>query len=263
MPYHVRGHAENRKPHKDNDGLFGKHWNKDDWGNWIADRIAAQDTDILIRHGIQVIQLTVSATELYSSLPYPGQWYIGNDKGQPVKPHGVRKQLQLGLWQQYLRERDEYRRNRGVAAKWVHDSSMQHAADIYDLQNTSIDMAASKIRIIYDKGYHGGNRAKDDKLSMHDRLQTQACLLCHRPDSQDHWLHSCPHSTLAHLRTTIITELNQQLTAMRDISPLHRRLGATFKHIFTTTSDPARIWTANWSLSQINLMCNALSLIHI
>jgi hypothetical protein len=55
MPYHVRVHAERRKTHMGSDGLFGKHCDKDDWGNWIADRIAAQDHDILTRHGIQIV----------------------------------------------------------------------------------------------------------------------------------------------------------------------------------------------------------------
>ena len=55
MPYHVRGHAEDRKPGKDSRGLLGKDWTKDDWGNWIADRIAAQDLKILRDRGLHII----------------------------------------------------------------------------------------------------------------------------------------------------------------------------------------------------------------
>ena len=114
MPYHVRGHAERRKPKKDTNGLYGQNWTKDDWGNWIADRIAANDHDILIRHGIHIIEYTISAKDMYASLPYAGQWYIGNRQGVPVNPNGVSAHLQHRLWMKYLDERDGYRKERGA-----------------------------------------------------------------------------------------------------------------------------------------------------
>ena len=124
MPYHVRGHAEKRKPKKDANGLYGHNWTKDDWGNWIADRIAAKDHDILTRHGIHIIEYTISATDMYASLPHAGQWYIGNRQGVPVNPNGVSAYLQHKLWMRYLAERDDYRRERGALPKWVDDSSI-------------------------------------------------------------------------------------------------------------------------------------------
>ena len=212
MPYHVRGHAGKRKPHKDSNGLLGKHWTKDDWGNWTADRVAAQDHDILTRHGVQIVQLNISASELYSSLPSSGQWYIGDCTGSPVGPNGVGAHLQHRLWKTYLAERDEFRRKRQADPKWVLDSSMQHSAAVFNLEQASLSLTSTRVRIIYDKGFHGGNRAKNDKLSLVDRLKTRACILCRTPDSQDHWLHYCSHSTLANLRTSIVTELNVTLT---------------------------------------------------
>ena len=55
LPYAVESHAETRKPHKDAQGRYGHTWTKDDWGNWIADRVAAEDYDILSQHGINII----------------------------------------------------------------------------------------------------------------------------------------------------------------------------------------------------------------
>ena len=196
---------------------------------------------------------------MYSTLPYSGQWYIGNQLGIPVNPNGVTAHLQQSLWITYLSERDNYRRARGATPKWVDDSSMRHAASVYDLKIASESSAATKVRIIYDKGFHGGNRAKDDKLSLIDRLQAQACTLCRSPDSQDHWLHSCSHPTLATLRTTIITDLNKKLTEYRDLGPLHRQIGAAYRNLLLTTAEPARIWTSNWSTAQINQFCSSVS----
>ena len=45
-----------------------------------------------------------------------------------------------------------------------------------------------KIRLIYDKGYHGVNRAKNLSLSPEDREVAQTCLLCQKPGSKDHWI---------------------------------------------------------------------------
>ena len=263
MPYHVRGHAERRKPQKDVNGLLGQHWNKDDWGNWIADRIAAQDQDIITQHGIHIIEFTITASELYSSLPYVGQWYIGHRNGHPVNPNGVSTHLQHCLWSTYLAERDDHRRKRGVNPKWVEDSSMRHSSSIYDLQGSSLSLTSTKVRIIYDKGYHGGNRAKDDTLSTIDRLRTQSCILCGSPDSQDHWLHRCSHPTLAKLRTSTMVDLNKKLTDYREQGLLHRQIGAAFKHLLFTTDEPARIWTANWSQAQINNFCTFIPAMHL
>jgi hypothetical protein len=259
MPYHVRGHAEDRKPGKDSRGLLGKDWTKDDWGNWIADRIAAQDLKILRDHGLHIIQFSISAKELYSSLLYTGQWYIGDEKRLPVEPRGVDTLIHQGIWSLYLSERDEFRKQRGEDAKWVPDSSMDHAAKIYDLVKLSFTTASSRVRIIYDKGYLGGNRAKDSKLSDEERSLARRCILCGQDDSQDHWLHFCTHSTLASLRQTILTELNSKITAYRSLSTIHRQLSTAFKSLLMETDEPARIWTANWSHKQITSFCRLVN----
>jgi len=113
--------------------FLGKTGRKEDWGNWTADRIAAQDHDILTRHGVQIVQLAISASELYSSLPSSGQWYIGDCTGSPVGPNGVDAHLQQILWKTYLAERDEFRRKRHADPKWILDSSMQHSAAVFNL----------------------------------------------------------------------------------------------------------------------------------
>ena len=256
QPYHVRGHAETRKPGKDKHGRLGASWNKDDWGNWIADRLAANDIDILHQHGIHVQYISVSAIDIYKALRTVEQWYIGDIKGTPVLPQGVAATVAHSLATSYHRERDEYRVAGGRLPMWEHNSSMEHAAEVYTMRSASISVAGTKCRIIYNKGYHGGNRAKDESLSPEEKSKAEQCLLCGQPDSQDHWLHTCPHKCLAQIREDILAGLNRDITTYRDITPLHRQLGYAYKHVLMTTNQPSRIWTANWSTEQINLLCS-------
>ena len=65
---------------------------------------------------------------------------------------------------------------------------MTHAADVFGMRSSTASQAVTKARIIYDKGFHGGNRAKDKKLSEEDREATRAYILCGKSDSQNHWL---------------------------------------------------------------------------
>ena len=136
---------------------------------------------------------------------------------------------------------------------------MDHAAKIYDLVKLSFTTASTRVRIIYDKGYHGGNRAKDSKLSDEERSLARRCILCGQDDSQDHWLHFCTHSTLASLRQTILIELNSKVTAYRSLSTIHRQLSTAFKSLLMETDEPARIWTANWSHKQITSFCRLVN----
>ena len=247
MPYKVPIHVERHKPLKDAHGCLGVNWTKDEWGNWLADRVAADDTASLRRQGIRYHILTVPARDIYAHLMFPGQWYIGDNTGFPVLPLGVSATIHTELHKQYLVEWDAYRIARGDLPKWEKDSSMPHSASVYGLKQTHSNSLSTKIRIIYDKGYHGGNRAKNTSITLAEREIARTCRLCQKPDSQDHWLQECDFGPLRRLRNDIMTSLNQQLLAFRDKSALHRQLSIGFKHVLMTTQDPARIWTGNWS----------------
>ena len=208
IPFKVPSHAERDKKQRDNQGRLGVGWTKDEWGNWIADRIAAQDLSAIRREGIRLQMLTVSVTTVYNELRTAGQWYIGDKCGHPVSPQGVYKIIHKNLHKQYLRERDEYRKERGAAPIWEFDSSMSHSAQVYELRRAPPNIVSTKVRTIYDKGYHGGNRAKNTTLTEEQLEETRQCRLCNNPDSQNHWLHECDHGPLRTLRLNILGELN-------------------------------------------------------
>ena len=258
MPYKVPSHAEKHKPQKDSQGRLGVNWTNDEWGNWIADRVADNDVEALQRQGIRYVLQTVPAKKVYDQLLFSGQWFIGGRTGSPVPPKGVNAIIQATLHRQYLQERDAFREARGESPVWQLDSSMAHAALMYGLRKAPSNSASTIIRLIYDKGYHGGNRAKNKSLSTSDREQTRKCCLCQMPESQNHWLHECNHGPLRTLRASVFADLNRHLLVYREKSSLHRQLGTGFKHILMSTSEPARIWTGNWSLQQIQLLSSLI-----
>ena len=61
MPYKVPSHVEKDKTKKDAQGRLGVNWTNDEWGNWIADRVAAKDTKALQLQGIKYVIMTVPA----------------------------------------------------------------------------------------------------------------------------------------------------------------------------------------------------------
>ena len=259
VPFKVPSHVEREKKQKDANGRLGLGWTQDEWGNWIADRIAAYDLAELRKQGIAYHVIRVTARQVYSTLMYNGQWYLGDKMGAPILPAGAKKIIQQEIHRKYLQERDEYRKRRGDAPIWELDSSMTHASTVYEVHRASPNTISARVRTIYDKGYHGGNRAKDESLTPEQRTEARKCKLCGMPDSNNHWLNECSYGALSKIRLEIMADLNRILLSYREKSTLHRQLGAAFKQILTTTSIPARIWTGNWSINQIKEFENMIN----
>jgi hypothetical protein len=72
LPFKVPSHVENNKKQKDDKGRLGVNWTKDEWGNWMADRIAALDVASIQRQGIQFHLIKVPARDVYANLLYAG-----------------------------------------------------------------------------------------------------------------------------------------------------------------------------------------------
>ena len=75
-------------------------------------------------------------------------------------------------------------------------------------------------RVLYEKGYHGGIRAKDTTVSPDQRSATEKCLLCSLSDSADHWLHLCPFRGLRIIRDSVMSALQTAVTDLRHQGPL-------------------------------------------
>ena len=191
MPYKVPSHAERDKKQKDAQGRVGVGWIHDEWGNWITDRLAAYDFAALRKQGLAYHTIGVTAKQVYSTLIYPGQWYLSDKTDASILPAGANKIKQEDLHLKYLQERDGYRISRGNVPIWELDSSKTHASIVFEVNRASPNTISSRIRTIYDKGHHGSNRAKNESLMPAQRAEIRTCRLCGMPDSNNHWLHEC------------------------------------------------------------------------
>ena len=243
MPIHVRAHPEVRKPDRST-------WTHDDWGNFIADRVAAKDWSGLSRAGLSVRSITVSAPTVLRDLLGPDQWYLSSHDGTPLPFTGLREAINNHRLRKYLSDRDAYRAQRKAPPKW-YSNTMQFAARTADLQHMTIGQRAVAVRRIWDKGWHGGNRCKDKRLipgskPYHD---SEACDLCGEPDSANHWHHRCLHGPSADIRTQVLAKFHDQVTSYSD-TPF-AALATALEHLLLTDSDPACIWTGNLNDHQL------------
>ena len=85
---------------------------------------------------------------------------------------------------------------------------MSHAAKVYEMHRAPPNTVSTKVRTIYYKGYHGGNRANNTTLTVDQLEETCQCRLCTKSECQDRWLHESNHGSLFKLRLDILRELN-------------------------------------------------------
>ena len=124
-------------------------------------------------------------------------------------------------------------------------------------------------KIIFDWGYHGGNRNKKKSLNSKNE---QSCDFCQRPDSNLHWMSDCTHPASVVLRTQALHELREHVgmlsRQLKDIScdekesscspQLQTNLGiesTVYQYILKTYDKEdvgTRIWTSNWTLDMQN-----------
>ena len=128
---------------------------------------------------------------------------------------------------------------------------MLHAASVFQLIGATPAKATTITRVIYDKGYHGSSRAKDNTLTPVQRSATEKCILFGLPDSSDHWLHLCPFRGLHMIRDSVMSALQTAVTDLRHQGPLKIELSFAYLSLLKGTNEPNRIWTANWSRQQI------------
>jgi hypothetical protein len=250
LPQHIRSHPEKHKPDRNS-------WTGDDWGNYIADRAAGNDLNTLRRGGLDIRDITVQSTDALSHLLTPGHWYLSDITGTSISTIGLRELMQQFHFKQYITTRDGYRKDRGASIKWAYNT-IEFATQTFNLQHRTTAQRAVEVRRLWDKGWHGGNRAKDPRLIPGSIEHTSAlsCDLCSLPDSADHWMHTCQHSASTAVRTAALQEL-QLIVAGTTPSQLHR-LATAFETLLLTTDEPARMWTGNFNTVQCSILTAAL-----
>ena len=126
-----------------------------------ADKIASGEYSSLAELHLNVIPLEINAVDILRDIPVTGSWYWGNETGAPLPLSPLLSQIHYTRFQQYILDRDDYRKKlpRPRTAFW-HDHSLFFAAKVFELDKSSLKSLSMKIRILMDKGWHGGNRMK-------------------------------------------------------------------------------------------------------
>ena len=104
------------------------------------------------------------------------------------------------------------------------------------MEKCSASSLALRMRIVMNKGWHGGHRLKSKKATPDDGT----CYLCSLEDSQAHWLHSCTNISLSDSKAEAMLEIQNFST---DTIP--KAISSALLIVLHTTDEPERIWIAN------------------
>ena len=158
--------------------------------------------------------------------------------------------------QRYVTRRDWT--NSG-APKWS-DGTITFAAATFNGSNASEGQYAHTARIIWDKHWHGRNRAKQ-QVSDNERLEVSRCHMCKEIDSQHHCFQTCMHSNVRAIRDETAQSLRtyeqQHKLWIPDVETedehiLTLGLIRGIIHEFHHCVDAGRVWTGNWSRAMVD-----------
>ena len=217
-------------------------WNDEDWGIFLADKVAGDKIQEIADMGFKVTQHAYKAREIYDGFIGQGAWYWGDEGGQAAGVGSLVSNVLEGQLKKYLGKRDAYRAQRGAAPYWF-DHSVEFASVVWNLVGSSVGKRARSIRILFDKHDHGGNRAKGAK--GHEHEETAMCEICGAVDSQEHWLCECNHPELVLIREEAranVQELIRQSSEVPELLHVARHFIDNLQ-----LEDRRRLWMSNWS----------------
>ena len=134
---------------------------------------------------------------------------------------------------------------------------------MYNGTRKSVSKYAHTARIIWDKHWHGGNRAKQTNLTEMEREHTRKCHMCGEPDSQHHCFRGCAHSNVKAIRietTRTLQDYEREHsrslgTSVDDLQKVSLMRGVL--HEFSNCADAGRVWTGNWDRSMVMRLQNS------
>ena len=214
---HVKAHGDPKKQSK---------WTRAQWGNFYADKLAKGDTEHwATRHLIwPVPELETLAMNLS-----PWHW-ISKDKHLLLEP--LQQLLQNKTINAYLIDRDIFRVKRGQDEKWQ-DAHLGLLEDVWKTRKLKMGKLATINRLIWDKGWHGGNRAKTTTPTHLSDEAWIGCGDCGMPDSQNHWIRECPAEHIRSIRLDTKEQIRKQL----DLIQLGKLKKNVRQEIFSVSSD--------------------------
>ena len=108
--------------------------------------------------------MIVSAITALESIPGAGELYIGDFRGHPSALHGMMEAVHATRHERYLNKWD-IGNEKGY---YWQDNTIALAATIYNGNTRATGHYAHTALIIYDKHWHGRNRAKNKSLTAEE-----------------------------------------------------------------------------------------------
>jgi len=202
-------------------------WTIPQWGNYLADLLAKK----------------VGATFADSQLEWPilpleqivrkhSRWHWIKTTGH-ILLDPLLKAIQSSTHYQYMTKRDGYRAARQQPIKWQ-CAKVGLVQPLWKPEKTSLLKRAYGHRLLYDKGWHGGNRGKAAPPLSHTAEEWSACGLCKKPDSQHHWIRECDHLATAAVRDTAQSKVAAILLELRQPTTKNTKFDADLVNIAET-----------------------------
>ena len=161
-------------------------------------------------------------------------WYWGDSSGSPVALQPLITHLHEQLHIQYLADRDKYRATLPTPLpRYWYDNTLRYAAKVYEMQQCSASSLSTRIRIVMNKGWHGGNRIKSKKATE----EAGFCYLCGSEDSQAHWLQHCTDISLSEARKAAKLEIQNY---SRELIP--SAISSALLSVFNSTDELESVW---------------------
>jgi len=201
--------------------------------------------------------MSVEATTLAEEIVPHQMWTIRYKNCLTISP--LKHLHSKDLYEEYLHTRDT---KYASAGKWS-ESTPALFSKVFQLEKRNVLQRAKMTKIIFDWGYHGGNRHKKKTLKSNE----QACDFCQLPDSNFHWMSDCTHPASVVLRTQAIHELEEHVgklsRQLKDLPVEEKNTSCSmqlqmnlsieitvYKYILKTYDKKevgTRIWTSNWT----------------
>ena len=247
----IKGHPE--KSHPDAD-----EWTKDMWGNHLADRTAAGIFFGQVEYQYQNLYsnlLSITALpildvkELSSRLAPMNFWYFGTDEGQLVST-SITDAVQKNRATRYLQKRDGFRAERELPLQWQ-DYDLTLTATIWQMKKNK-QTRTLRNRLIFDKHWHSGNRAKSNKTKSL-QSQLEKCPFCPNTDSAAHWIVHCQGNTRAvALRQELVRNIKSYSISLysdnREYQPTTSSMTEEYLGFLDTCPET---WRGLWTQSQL------------
>ena len=192
---HIRSHVERRKKDK-------ATWTPQEWGNYIADKVA--DGDEVALTDLDVIWVRITASQILNNIG-DNCWYLSTAKGIPSL-NALEQSIASTYKTQYLSRRDLAHAMRlglpsDPPALYWRDATIRLAAKVWDMSSKKILMAARAQRTIFDKFWFSWNAHKSDSTV------DVTCPLCLQPDSLSHLVQHCPDPVCEGIRNDGLEEI--------------------------------------------------------